>query len=208
MIGHGRSPEGRGWGPEIDACGLVVRMWDCHWQPAQDYGTRYDFGMVALNHGQIAAWMKFNERSPARGWLGFLREGTMARPGFETVDPANWNRMARLLGARRQGGRFNLTRGCAALCWAIERAGKGGEVVAVGFDNLRRGWLLPVDEAFPADYLAHYDRAFPGWRGGYGYQSGADTCGSHDIAVERWLVGTLADSRGVTVHPAGDLWGA
>lgn len=206
VIGHGRSPEGRGWGKNIDACNLVVRMWDWAWQPAEDYGTRYDYGMVSLNQGQIGAWMRLNEKSPDRGWLGFKREGTLAHSGFETVDPAHWNQMARLLGARRPAGQFNLTRGCAALCWAIEKVGRGGEVVMVGFDNLRRGRLLPINEAFPAAYLDHYDRAFPAWRRSMPYEAGSETCGTHDIAVERWLVSTLGCERGVTVSAADDIW--
>jgi hypothetical protein len=38
VIGHGRSPVGRGWGSRIDACDLVVRMWDNHWQDEADWG--------------------------------------------------------------------------------------------------------------------------------------------------------------------------
>jgi hypothetical protein len=100
----------------------------------------------------------------------------------------------------------NLTRGCAAVCWAIEKAGAGGIVTLVGFDNLKAGTCLPVEQAFPAAYLDHYDRAYPGWRKSWYPARGGARCGSHDIAAERGLIEGLAAERGVTVAFAEDIW--
>jgi len=206
VIGHGRSPEGKGWGPEIDACDLVVRMWDWDWQAPPDYGRKFDHGVVAMSRLQLAAWKARYAVEPEVSWLGFLRYGTALLPGFDPIDPTQWNEMAMGLGARRRAGAFNLTRGCAAICWAIERAGSGGEVIMVGFDNLMLGRLLPEAEAFNPDYRAHYDSAYPNWRVTGSYKAGADQHGTHDIAVERWLVSALGCEKGVTVRAAAEAW--
>jgi len=206
VIGHGRSPEDRGWGKKIDACDLVLRMWDWEWQAAADCGRRYDHGVVALDQRQLEAWRRRHSATPAVSWLGFMRDGLPAHPAMEPLDPARWNEIAAKLRTPGKSRTFNLTRGCAAVCWAIKRAGADGDVVLVGFDNLRRGRLLPEEEAFGPAYLAHYDAAYPDWRRWSGYQAGETRCGSHDIAVERQLLGVLCAETGNTLTFAEDLW--
>jgi hypothetical protein len=68
VIGHGRSPEGRGWAPRIDACDVVVRMWDWHWQSA-DYGTKYDYGLFEVHWTILQNFQAHNQRTPAMGWI-------------------------------------------------------------------------------------------------------------------------------------------
>lgn len=42
IIGHGKSPLNKGWGPRIDE-GLVVRLKNPSWQNKEDYGSRVDY---------------------------------------------------------------------------------------------------------------------------------------------------------------------
>lgn len=206
VIGHGRSPEGRGWGSAIDTCDLVVRMWDWEWQAPADYGRRFDHGIVALNPRQLEAWQKRHGAAPAVSWLGFMRDGVAAHPAMEPVNPARWNEIAAKLRTPGKSRSFNLTRGCAAAAWAIKTARAAGDVVLVGFDNRRRGRLLSEEEAFSPTYLAHYDATYPDWRRWSGYQAGETRCGSHDIAVERKLLGVLCAEAGNAMSFAEDLW--
>lgn len=199
VIGHGRSPEGRGWGKAIDQC-TVIRMWDWAWQERADYGERYDFGVFAVLPVSMRAFREAQPWPPAQGWLAYQRGASdgVLPPRTEIIDQRYRDRIG--------GPRVNLTRGCAAACWAIDRAGRGGMVVLVGFDNLKSGRCAPAAEAFPPAYLDHYDRAYPGWRRGWYPANGRTRCGSHDIAAERGLVEQLAAEQGVTLCYAEELW--
>lgn len=198
VIGHGRSPEGRHWGERIDSCDAVVRMWDWFWQPNADYGEKYDYGVVALIPFSLEPFHKAPKAIPRIAWLGYARgKGeTPVLPNMEIIDQRYRDEAVRL------GGRpgMNLTRGCAAVCWAIEAA---DEVVLVGFDNLKARACLDIDAAFCPDYQALWDRWHPGWRGRL-YSTKRQ--GSHDVAIERPLIEALARKRGVTVAFAEDIW--
>lgn len=206
VIGHARSPEGRGWGERIDACNVVVRMYDWEWQPLADYGERYDYGIVALIPFSLKPFLEaVNKPQPAKGWLGYAR-------GREPVNMAGLPKMEvisqdfRDIGISLGGSPgFNLTRGCAAACWAVNAAGQGGTVILVGFDNLKAGLTQEAAEAFPDAVLKDWDERHPGWRDRL-YRGGATKHGSHDIAIERVLLEKLAADRGVNLQFAEDVW--
>jgi len=69
IIGHGKTVEGRGWGPMINAQACVVRMWDCQWQTEVDYGSRYDYGLIEVHKGVMDKFWAHNARQPAIGWI-------------------------------------------------------------------------------------------------------------------------------------------
>jgi hypothetical protein len=234
VIGHGRSPENKGWAERIDGSRFVIRMWDWNWQKPSDYGTRYDYGVLEMLPGITEVFWRDNKLTPAIGWLAYDRyERTRKvrrltgnpygpRPELETVtitvpEPLvpegtividqSWRDFAWSLGGRGEGGRaLNLTRGCAAACWALAHGAERGEdVVLVGFDNLAAGRCLPTDDAFPAEYLAQYDKQYPRWRSNW-YTPGLSTCGTHDIAIERTLLKYVATQNRTKLCFAQDVW--
>jgi hypothetical protein len=207
VVGHGRSPEGRGWGSRIDACDTVVRMWDWHWQAAPDHGTRYDYGVIEVHPMTLERWAAHNCRQPARGWVASdLRRkhwspmGHRLPPETEVIDFRELTRANRHMGAG-ETGRWELTRGAIAACWAISKAGPGDAVVLVGCDNLRDGVALPLEQAFPQAY--RLDASGPRFAD---YVGGATRSGNHDFAAERRLVEHLAAKAGVGVAFAQDVW--
>jgi hypothetical protein len=203
VIGHGRSPEGKYWGRKIDDCETVVRMWDWHWQQPDDYGEQYDYGVVALLRTSIVAFLNNNEREPKIEWLGYLRGPVDMKllPDMRIIDQRYRDEAVRLGGKPN----FNLTRGCAAACWALNQAEAGEDVVLVGFDNLRAGVCLETSKAFSAEYQRHYDRLHPNWRHNM-YFPGSKICGSHDMTIERPLLETLAKRWDINLRFAEDIW--
>jgi len=206
IIGHGRSAEGRKWGPRIDRCNMVVRMWDWHWQSADDYGSRYDVGLFEISNGLIDRFRQYNRRRPARCWIAsFLwrlsRE--YAPPGrVEIVDQRRWTE----IGVQQFGGagtrdKLQFTRGTIAACWAIEAAAVGDTVMLIGFDNVLAAKALPIEEGFSKVYRAepstfHFD----------GYAEGETRYGNHDFTVELPVMRFLAAHRGINLVFAQQEW--
>jgi len=71
VIGHGLSPLGKGWGPEIDKHD-VVRLKDPSWQKPGDYGGRVDY-MAAST--ETLGVMSDYRKVPKEYW-GFPKKGT------------------------------------------------------------------------------------------------------------------------------------
>lgn len=203
VIGHGRSPEGRRWATKIDCCDVVIRMWDWHWQERPDYGNEYDYGVFAILPVSMKAFLAENQRQPMRGWLGYRRGVvTDQLPDNTEIIEQTWRDEALALGGKGGAGKLNLTRGCAAACWAIEKARPGERVILVGFDNAYAGCAAAIEDAFPPAYAEHYDRMHPQWRRGGWYKPGSTKAGTHDLAIERPLMEALAGRRGVRL-----MWG-
>lgn len=206
IVGHGKSPEGRGWGPRIDAADCVIRMWDWPWQEFSDYGIRYDWGVLETLAKVMRNWRQHNRATPAAGWIvslldqyaGFLRE-LPARSII--VDQRDWLRHAGSEAGVGTTGRWELTRGGIAACWAATRALPGETIVLVGCDNLREGVALPLEAAFPAAYRAH-----PGAWPFTDYRGGVTKYGNHDFPAERRLIQKLGLHRGAHVVFAQDVW--
>ncbi len=203
IIGHGRSPERRGWGARIDAAPRVIRMWNWDWQDPADYGARYDLGIIETHAKVLRQWRECNARMPALGWLASMllcdleTYCLLPRP-CETIDQECWTRQGDGAG---EHGEWQLTRGGIAACWAIDHSDPGGEIVLVGFDNIRAGVALAPDAAFAPVYQRH-----PGFWGMAGYREGATKEGNHDYAGERRLLAKLSAARGVSLWLAEDIW--
>lgn len=201
IVGHGRSPEGKGWADRIDAVDCVVRMWDCGWQPPPDYGSRYDYGVIEIGAGLVEKAMRHKQRDPAKGWIASLLHGKATLPAnTEIVDQTPWNRIGRKLGGIGATGRLQFTRGTIAACWAIEK-GLWGEVVLVGFDVIHRGRSLGLNEDFCPEYQKNPGTfSFSGWTGG------KTKAGNHDFVCERKVMKRLADDNGVQLSFAQEIW--
>lgn len=209
VIGHGRSPEGRGWGPRIDACSLVVRMWDNEWQPIDDYGRHYDYGLFVLTPKGLFLFYKHNVRQPTQGWLAYYGKPT---PGplpsnTEVVDTAPWVGLAASMGGAGLSGRLTLTRGCTAAAWALTRAHALGEgrVILVGFDNVCLGVNQPIEDSFSPDYWSLYMSRFKPDTEKV-YPIGSAKTATHDMEVELPLLRKLARDNRVGLSLAQEVW--
>lgn len=202
IIGHGRSPEGKGWGPRIDEC-VVVRMWDHAWQDPTDYGSRYDYGLFEVHPAMMAAFHGNNRREPSIGWVGSV----LGRPDkcrlpdrTELIDQAPWNEIGRGLGGVGATGNLQFTRGTIATCWAIERL-EPEAVILVGFDNIEAGVTLDMEQAFSPVY-----RSNPGTFSFDRYRGGETKHWNHDFAIEMPVMRLMADQNGVDLVAAGQIW--
>lgn len=204
IIGHGRSPERKAWGPRVNLCDRVVRMWDWDWQDPVDYGSRYDYGLIELHRLVMRRFLKHNQRTPEQGWIASkFPDWTGARPrNSVVVDQHRWlDTEGMAIGGRGETGRWELTRGGVAACWVLERSTAGDEVVLVGCDNLMLGITLPADEAFCAKY-----QASPAFWGVHDYAAGVTKSGNHDFPAERSLLEHMASRRGVALRFAQNVW--
>lgn len=204
IIGHGRSPEGKLWGRLIDQCDTVIRMWDCAWQDALDYGTKYDVGLLEAHPQMMKTFQQNNRRKPARGWVASILhqpDRCDLPKGTELVDQAPWNALGQKLGGLGATGRLQFTRGTIATCWAIERARRGSTIVLVGFDNIAAGKTLDIEQAFSPTY-----RRNPGTFSFSSYKGGVSKAGNHDFAIELPVMQHLARRHRVRLVAAGDIW--
>jgi hypothetical protein len=202
VIGHGRSPEGRGWGGKIDSCEIVIRMWDWRWQPFIDYGSKYDYGLFMLTPKGIQIFNEYNETKPQRGWLAYMGKPTplgLLPKGVpvELVDTAHWVDAAVAMGGAGLSGKLTLTRGTAAAAWAIQEEKE--RVILVGFDNVACGINRPIEESFCPDYWNLYMGRFDQGKDKY-YPIGQSKTATHDMAVEMPLLQKLASRRGVRLE--------
>lgn len=206
VVGHGRSPEGKGWARRIDRAHLVVRMWDCHWQSVEDYGTKYDIGFLEAHSTMVTRFHQYNRGEPSIGWIASSYDGTHDESSLpdatEVINPSEWCRRGRKMGGLGATGRLELTRGAIAACWMVTHCDAGQEVVLVGFDNLRAGVCLEVERGFPSEY--RNERSTYSFAG---YAPGRTKHGNHDIAIEGPLIQAIAKEHGVLVCHAVDVWG-
>jgi hypothetical protein len=206
IVGHGKSPKGKGWGPKIDACGLVVRMWDWHWQNPDDYGRKYDVGLFEIAPTLVNTFNQYNQHTPTLGYIGsLLWRASLCKNmprNTEIVNQEPWNQLGKKLGGIGKTGRLQFTRGGVAACWAIDRwAREGDRVILFGFDNIRLGKTLPVTQGFPEEYLDQ-----PSTFTFRGYVPNQRRYGNHDFGIEWPVMQHLAEQRGVDLAFADDIW--
>lgn len=207
VIGHGKSPDGRGWGSRIDSAQRVVRMWNWHWQSPADHGTRYDWGLLEVHKLSMRDWKEHNQAKPQSGWIAslLLKYRDMQKDLPDTARVVDQRQWLQMLPHNHQGcgatGQWQLTRGGIAACWAVMSAREGDEVILVGCDNLRAGVALPLEEAFGDAY-----RADPVSWSFADYQGGVTKYGNHDFPAERKLIEFLGIRGSVAVGFAQDAW--
>lgn len=208
VIGHGRSPEGKGWGKRIDACSAVIRMWDWDWQEPKDYGKKYTHGLFVLTSKGLAAFTNNNKHTPSKGWLAYngkLADGCLPN-GTELITARRWVKLGKFFGGVGLTGELTLTRGTVAACWAIENCERrdGNVVVLVGFDNVFQGINLPVTEAFPPKYWEEYCQHWAGKM--EAYPENEPQTATHDMRIEAPLLRTLAERNNVALQFAQEYW--
>lgn len=162
IIGHGPSPGGKGWGTDIDLCDCVIRMWDCHWQAPADYGIRYDIGCFTLSPKELVDFRRLCRRRPLKWWgydpRGMIRGGhveALAEP-IEVIESRAWEDRGRKMGGRGLAGRFELSRGSAAVMAALEWL-KPERLHIVGFDTVASGVIADAEYG-PAAAASNADR--------------------------------------------------
>lgn len=201
VIGHGPSPTGRGWGKKIDACDAVIRMWECGWQRAEDYGTRYDYGvfnLAATADGRRAVQSVRDHPQPRCEWW-LYRSGACRLPMGLFDVPALDMPISGLVKELAEIGACTITpgkiatpsRGFAAIAMA-RRTWPAAMIVLVGFDSLVSG-RIPADEYAP-DFRAGLP-AWIDWR-----NDGARTY-AHDFSAECAWVAEKANAI-----DAGMVW--
>lgn len=205
VIGHGRSPEGRGWGGKIDECDLVIRMWDCHWQTEADHGSSYDYGFLEATPSIVRSFNQYRKRTPHFGFVASAlhRAGECRLPDTTTiVHQRRWNEIGQRFGGIGATGRLQFTRGTIAACWAIEAlCFVGSSLVLVGFDNVHQGRALPIEKGFSEAY-----RAAESTSSFRGYIEDSVRYGNHDFSVEGPVLEYLCEKHGVRLEFAQDLW--
>lgn len=205
IVGHGKSPVGKGWGPLIDACDYVLRMWDWHWQePASDWGTKYDYGLLEMTpYTYDDLFRRFNQFQPRLGWVASkLKATNTPLPDRTTVvDPRRWETPAKAnLGAKGDTGDFRLTRGMVGACWAASEL-PIARLILLGFDNTYKQISLSIEEGFPDSYVAA-ESSFP-WRD---YRGGLAKYGNHDYVSEKPIIEGVCRERGVELRFSQDIW--
>ena len=217
VVGHGRSPEGKGFGSLIDSYDYVIRMWDWGWQDRKDYGEKYDFGLLEAHSSYMRDFSNHNKHTPSVGWIASLVYNSPGKansamrncslpPDTELFDQEPWVKVGQRMGGAGMTGRLKFTRGTLAALWAMERVAPD-ELVLVGFDSVYLGHAQPTDEAFSKAYQAspgtfsfvHYNRTV--------MLDGSTTKhGNHDYAVERPVLEKLAVENGVKLVFSQDVW--
>lgn len=209
VVGHGRSPEGKGWGSRIDQCSTVVRMWDwAPWQGLSDYGEKYDYGLFVLTPKGLHVFQQHNKVIPSRGWLAYMGKPVNGKlPNsvpVELVDPAPWCEMGLAAGGAGLSGRLTMTRGFVAAAWAIGKA-KTEPVVLVGFDNVLAQTNKPVSESFCPEYWKLFNGRFDD-KLDKAYPTGQPKTETHDMGVELPLLYALATKHKVHLEFAQRIW--
>src|SRR5690606_35093714 len=128
---------------------------------------------------------------------------------MRVIDPTLWHQLAQQkFGGGGTTGRFHLTRGGAAICWAITTH-PGATVVLVGFDNVMSQQFLPLADAFAPVYLEEYCAQMGHlWKHKLDYYDHKQTkSASHDIVVELLVIQHLAQEHRVALLTAQEAWG-
>jgi hypothetical protein len=204
VVGHGLTPVGRKWGKKIDRANTVIRMWNFHWQNPVDWGRKYDFGFLEVSPTEMVRFQKHNCKVPTTAWLASdLAPYTGTLPAgahIVWIRPGGWVERAIKLGGKGDRNKYlKLTRGVRAAAWAIERRPK--RVILVGFDNVKEGIALTIEEGYPPEYVS-CPATFP-FRD---YTGGQVRYSSHDYSVEWPFLSMLAEENNVRLVFAEDIW--
>lgn len=141
IIGHGESPKGKGWGPEIDRH-VVVRLKNPSWQRAEDYGSRCDYMAASTETLPVMLDYKVIPKEywgqPKRGvWNPSIEAGFRARAKAPLKIPIDvylpWFETFKEL--RKKPDTASISLGLSAIIFASYFLKPDG-IRLVGFDNL------------------------------------------------------------------------
>jgi hypothetical protein len=198
IVGHGAELDGAGLGAVIDGCGFVLRMHDCWWQfgdgAADDFGTRWDFGILPGPWGENLWWRDYRPVC-ARPHFGWWRYGYRDRGLDELLTFDDKLVLSVDLGETRQAllrpgmERAAPTRGLAAALVALQLFSRLERLVLFGCDRLRDGTL--DDSGYSRRCPRHGEEAARNLTGAI--------VGPHHFGAERDLLRARAAERGVAL---------
>jgi len=149
VIGHGASPDGKGWGVEIDKH-PVVRMHDSFWQEPSDWGARCDYTVLPGPWGPKIytmptrtpnrAWMLYTLPMQRKGWK--IRKAMAGRP----IVPQRISDECRSIYSEG----FVPTRGLCAIIMA-HKVLKATDIMLIGFDSILSGVTKPYSQRVPKE---------------------------------------------------------
>ncbi|MBI3150075.1 MAG: hypothetical protein HYZ17_16345 [Betaproteobacteria bacterium] len=198
----GAGPAGQVSGEEVDRY-PVVRMWNHDWQPAERFGSRYDYGLitrtddVGLASRRPGKWLFYNV--PNEPEVSNI-DGTPV----VMLDKSSWYSRAQAHGAKpgspRKGLKF--TRGFAAVAGTIDRL-RPRRIVVIGMSILRDG--VTGARYYDPDALAFYVKShpgmaahIPGWAADE-MPAGVRGEGPHDYFAEAAVIREMAAEAGVEI---------
>lgn len=204
VIGHGPSPSGKGWGRQIDAAVTVVRMFNCSWQSAEDYGTKYTAGLITADARSIDWLHRFPVRRPEAWWV-YSPQGavfTMAGDVPQDLITLHDERLdAVVIGAKTTGHTYAFTRGTAAALHAISK--NPDRLVLVGMDEVAAGQFSATaySDHCHADMARNSDLRVNEPRPGGQVRSDC-----HDLSIEMAIIRAAAERNGLTVQTAEEAF--
>lgn len=159
IVGHGPSTKGRCLGNFIDLCDVVIRMIECDWQDAEDYGSKYSIGLYAT--GGSDGYTKAIRRIPNFCWWAYMAsDSDIYRPNTiwdDTIAPTCIaEKPVRLLRKTVWDwfkGSKKFSRGTAAAIASMALLNPT-TVYLVGFDDVARGAM--VKDAYHPIELQRY----------------------------------------------------
>jgi hypothetical protein len=161
-------------------------MWDCHWQPPEDYGTRYTIGVLSSSEKYIAWADRWCERVPELGWMLYDTTGRSIGPSYRgkpvwQIPPSALSRHGEFRG-------FNFTRGVAAALAAVDAFAP--QVLDLwGFGDLFAGAV--TDHRYPEAYMAFKRATRPERLIFEPPAVGTSRIGNHDFGIERAVIARL-----------------
>lgn len=206
IIGHGRSPEDKGWGKQIDQCDYVLRLWDWTWQPPIDYGSRFDIGMYEIAAPHMKQFMTYNDANPTLHWIAvIIKHNSYFGPlvaGTDLFDISYWEEMGKIMGAEGgcKPGVFRFQRGAVLACYAMVKL-PITRCILVGHDNTRAREAMSIEEGHNPIYVDS-----PVCLSFRDYEPGLTKYGHHDYAMEGEVLSKIAHERSIELVHAQDIW--
>lgn len=193
VIGHGPSIVGKQLGECIDNCNAVIRMIECDWQDAEDYGTKYTIGIYAT--GGSDDFLRITKRVPSLCWWKYDAEGLIRPRDALNPDIIAKKHTGKFVRSLRKTvwehivkGKKKFSRGTAAAVAAMQLV-RPTHLYLVGFDDVARG-SMKEGEWHPEElrqYLKDNKR-----------YTGRDST-SHDWVNERQVIDVIASKQKVEV---------
>lgn len=190
VIGHGCSPDDKGWGEEIDAM-PVVRLHDWSWQNADDFGSRCDYGVLPGPWKGRA--LKEATQAPDEAWLLYDLPGTVEwkdKPEEHLGKPVVSYFAHEITAPLRERGLVPSRGTCAV--WMAYQATGIKDIVLVGFDSILSGLTKQYSRNWP-NPVPRRDLGSPG-------------TGRHNHALECDVLLKWAEDHGITLHVADEEW--
>lgn len=150
IVGHGKNLFEACLGEEIDSFDIVVRMNNCGWQFAEDYGSKYDYG-IGTN---LSVKLRENKNPKNEMWV-YNKHGDLTKP---CVHKNITGKLSKFIKSEKSVSDYGMSRGCAGLIASIVILGL--ETIKVfGMSQLLTGEFQT--DPYSADYLEYHKNIKP-----------------------------------------------